>query len=689
MDSPKQKIISILLLSCFFILIHNSPLLSRIIIDKSLEEMVIGQEIEYLQDRKGRLRIEDVTGAACQKMWQKSAKKTLGFGFTDSVYWVRFTVKNATGGDLKFLFGQNYPLIDHMKIFIPGNKGTFSSIEVGDHHPFSERPYKNRKLIIPLELRADAEATYYVRQETSSSMNFVLSVWSPGFFRDDAMKEYQFLLFYYGIMAVMIVYNLCLFFFIRRIEYLHYALFVLFFLLFIMAQNGTAFQLLWPDYPWWANFIIPISLCLLVLFALLFTNAFLKLKENNPLQHKIIIFGLMSFIFIVTALCLFLSYRYAMVLSAAMTAAAVCYGIFIGILMFIKKVRSAYFYVVSWLLFLFGANLYLMMTFGVLPANFLTVWSLQIGSVLQVVLLSIALADRINTMRTDLFALTTHLEDKVRERTKELHSAMEELEAMNEQLVITKDALWGEMQLAKKIQTVLLPQKPAIQGYAISAYMATATEVGGDYYDIINAQGMDWVVIGDVSGHGVSAGIIMMMVQTSVQVVLEREPTISPAELLTLVNTTISKNMHKLNEDKYMTITVLAAHKDGKFIFSGLHQNIIIYRSATERIEVVDADGTWIGIIDDIHGLLKDDSIELHSGDILLLYTDGITEAWRKESVRNMRDPFRDMFGEGRLTDVLSRCGKKSPDEIRDAILMELNDYQCNDDVTMVVLKRL
>jgi serine phosphatase RsbU (regulator of sigma subunit) len=292
-------------------------------------------------------------------------------------------------------------------------------------------------------------------------------------------------------------------------------------------------------------------------------------------------------------------------------------------------------------------------------------------------------------MRRDLSVLTTRLEEKVDERTKELHSANEELEAMNEQLANTRDALWGEMQLAKKIQTVLLPDKPQIPGYDISAYMATAAEVGGDYYDIINAHGMDWVVIGDVSGHGVSAGLIMMMVQTSVQVVLEATPEISPTELLILVNRTISKNIKKLNENKFMTITVMAAHKDGEFIFSGLHQNIIIYRAKTDSVQVVDANGFWIGIMEDIKGMLDNNTIELLSGDTLLLYTDGITEAWKKESMRDMRNPDIDMFGENKLVDVLAANGKKSPVEIRDAILMGLNDYLCDDDVTMVVLKRL
>lgn len=684
-----MRITSTLILLCVFLFVAASPLLSKIIINKSMKELVIGPDLEYLQDKDGRLSLGDVMSKGLQSKWKKSDRRKPGFGFTDSVYWVRFTAENNSGEDIKFLLVEDFPLIDHMKLFIPEMNGKFRSIEVGRSRPFFERPYKNRKFIIPLELKAGLKAAYYIRQETTSAMHFMLSLWSPDSFAEEAMIDYQILMIHYGIVATMVLYSLSLFFFIRRREYLYYAFFILFFLIFIMTQNGTAYQFLWPGYPRLASYFIPISLCLTVIFAILFTMDFLNLKKNAYRQARFAISVIFPAVLAITAFCLFAPYKYTVVISTAMTGLLVCYGILIGIQMSIKRVRNAYFYLISWLVFLFGANLYILMTFGMLPSNFINMWSLQVGSALQVLLLSIALADRINMMRKNLVVLTTNLEEKVKERTSDLSAAMEELEATNEQLVITKDALWGEMQLAKKIQTVLLPKKPQIEGYEISAFMATAREVGGDYYDIINAEGMDWVAIGDVSGHGVSAGLVMMMVQTSIQVVLEREPVISPSDLLTLINKTISKNIEKLNESQFMTITVLAAHKGGRFIFSGLHQNLLIFRAGTGRVEVVNSVGIWIGIKNNTQGTFDTNTMELYPGDTLLLYTDGITEAWEKNSIKDNRDPEQQMFGEGRLISVLEKSGRKSPDEIKNDVLKELENYMCKDDVTMVVLRRL
>jgi histidine kinase len=285
--------------------------------------------------------------------------------------------------------------------------------------------------------------------------------------------------------------------------------------------------------------------------------------------------------------------------------------------------------------------------------------------------------------------LNVNLEQRVHERTEELQSAMEELEAMNEQLVRTKDALWGEMQLAKKIQTVLLPLRPYIEGFEISAYMEPAGEVGGDYYDVINVQGRDWVVVGDVSGHGVSAGLVMMMVQTSIHVALDQNPGMHPSELLTLINRTVSDNISRFGEMKYMTLTVMAEHEKGKFFFSGLHQDIMVYRAASRTVEVVETRGMWIGIMDSIEGMVEDDMLLLGPGDVMLVYTDGITEAWRKAPGKTERDETTPMFGDNRLGAILAEAGDRSPVEIKKRILDELGDYQCDDDVTMVIARKL
>ncbi|KPA17202.1 multi-sensor signal transduction multi-kinase [Candidatus Magnetomorum sp. HK-1] len=265
--------------------------------------------------------------------------------------------------------------------------------------------------------------------------------------------------------------------------------------------------------------------------------------------------------------------------------------------------------------------------------------------------------------------LYANLEEKVEERTAQLKQA--------------RDALWGEMQLAKKIQTVLVPKKPAMKGYEISCIMSPADEVGGDYYDVINTSGRDWLVIGDVTGHGVQAGLIMMMVQSIINNTVIQNPNILPSDLLTKINITITKNIRSLEENRHMTIIVLSAYEDGKFKFSGLHEDIMIYRKTSKKVENIETSGMWIGIMDDIQGMLKDDELKLNVGDTMLLFTDGVTESWKKGQDRE------ELFGDERLKDVFCRYGECTAEEIRNGILKELEGFDYDDDITMLVLKRI
>lgn len=291
---------------------------------------------------------------------------------------------------------------------------------------------------------------------------------------------------------------------------------------------------------------------------------------------------------------------------------------------------------------------------------------------------------RLNSQR--LLAAKKRLEEIVAERTAEVVAQKEELESYasdlyttNRKLVEAKDALWGEMELAKKIQTVLLPDEPKIQGYSIIGYMKPADEVGGDYYDVINVGGRDWVVIGDVSGHGVPSGLVMMMVQSTLHLALDTLKDASPDVILEYVNRVIHKNIEKLGEEKYMTITVFSCIENGKMYFSGLHQDIMIYRSEKKEVELVETEGMWIGLMDEIGDLLQVDDLTLNPGDVMLLFTDGIPEAVDKQE---------EMFSDEKLMALLKDLGHLTPEEIKDGILKALKGYTCEDDVTMLILKR-
>lgn len=274
-----------------------------------------------------------------------------------------------------------------------------------------------------------------------------------------------------------------------------------------------------------------------------------------------------------------------------------------------------------------------------------------------------------------------YVADLFYKKRKQLRQAKNEAEA-------ARDALWGEMALAKKIQTILLPKKPDLSGFEIECYMNPADEVGGDYYDVITVNGFKWIIIGDVSGHGVPAGLIMMMVQTAIHNTLENNPSVSPSELLVKINKTISNNLKLMDETKYMTITVFAVLENNHIVYAGLHQDIFIYRDDSNSVEIIKTEGMWIGLIDDITSMVKDQGLNLKKNDCMLLYTDGVTESWKSVSPEKP-ERNNNFFGKDRLIEILRLKGKSKPLALRDAILDELENYESDDDITFMIIKRI
>jgi serine phosphatase RsbU (regulator of sigma subunit) len=264
-----------------------------------------------------------------------------------------------------------------------------------------------------------------------------------------------------------------------------------------------------------------------------------------------------------------------------------------------------------------------------------------------------------------LRGLYQSLEQRVAERTAELSKALA--------------ALWGEMKLARKIQEALVPARPTLDNCEMAARMKATDEVGGDYYDVVRLGGSEWILIGDVSGHGVPAGLIMMMCHTAVRTLLRAEPSIDPDRLLAAVNTVLTENIRQLGEDKYMTISAFRREPDGTVLFAGAHQDVVLYRARENRVEALETSGLWLGLREQISHTLTTRRFRLGEGDLLVLYTDGITEA-----VKDGR-----LFDMSGVKGVVAGAQGKSADQVLSDLFEALEGFEVKDDATVLVLKQL
>jgi serine phosphatase RsbU (regulator of sigma subunit) len=278
---------------------------------------------------------------------------------------------------------------------------------------------------------------------------------------------------------------------------------------------------------------------------------------------------------------------------------------------------------------------------------------------------SMALVLAVGVAGVMLRRIYADLERRVAERTAEVQKAL--------------SALWGEMKLARKIQEALVPSSPALANCDVAARMQATDEVGGDYYDVVHAEGAEWILIGDVSGHGISAGLVMMMCHTAVRSVLRSRPSVRPDELLSLVNTVLTESIRQLGEDRYMTITAFRREANGNVSFAGAHQDIQIFRANTRTIETLASSGVWLGLKDNIDDLLTTRQFRLAAGDVLVLYTDGIVEATRGTST----------FDTSGLQEVLCKAAGKTAEHVLGDLFTAVERFDLKDDATMLVLRQL
>ncbi|MCP4130840.1 MAG: SpoIIE family protein phosphatase [bacterium] len=678
----KLTLFAIILLSSYSYVHSTEP----VVLDrKTLSGSKIGKYIEFYEDKERALRIDDVISKEIKLAYEPSKKDSPGFGYSKSHFWLRFSVENPTKTMKGWYLEIAYPLLDSITLYTPNDENTYQPRYAGDTIPYGEREFDYEKFIFRMKGKP-GKSTYYLMVKSNGPLTVPINIWSSEQLNGSISNDQMVMGIYYGIMLVMLVYNLFVFFATRDFHYLYYVFFIGTFVLVVISLNGHGFRYLWPNTLWLCNGT-PFIMALTNVAAILFSRSYLSVPKQAPVINRILL-GVVALDTAMIFLSFALPYQISIKLMISFQVFGTVLLIVIGVIFLFRKSREAVYFLAAWFLMLLGSTFAVLRGAGILPVSFFSLWGMQIGSSLQMVIFSLGLADKINVMKNDLKSLNENLEIKVRDRTNDLLLANKELTQVNTSLTETKEALWGEMQFAKKIQTVLLPEKPFMKGYEISAYMKPADDVGGDYYDIINVKGLDWIVIGDVSGHGVPAGLIMMMVQTAIHTVLEGTSNIKPSALLARINKVITNNIKKLDEDKYMTITVIAAMKGGRMHFSGLHQDIMIFRAETGNVEPVETSGMWIGLMEDIKLMVNDDQISLYTGDTMLVFTDGITEAWLKGSVKDERNPEEEMFGEKRLRRILEKQGANHPDIIKKHILDELEGYSCNDDVTMVIIRK-
>lgn len=406
---------------------------------------MVGFEAGSLNYQLQYLRIkstEALPGDLAAAPWQSMEGTSNSFGFSDDRFMFRLQLTNTTPAEQPLLIEIAYPLIDSMKVYHDQLSDQDYITTFGDELPFHQRPVDHRYFVLPWKLSPGGNTTLYFDIQTTSAIQLPLTIWEPIAFHQHDAKLRLWFGAYFGIMAAMALYNLFLFAAVRNQAYLWYMGYVVTFALLQATIEGYAFQYLWPNSIHWNSICMAFLIGVMSLTVYSFQILFLDLKNQAPYFYRFaqISIGISLLMIVATFI---LPYRLVVSISMGLTLLSCLVALIVGYWVWYKGYAQAKYYCLAWtVLIVAGLFTWLNMA-GVLPREGINEYSTQVGSLLEVILLSFALADSINKERRMRYQAQRQalefqlqhnelLEEKVRQRTMELENANKKLKALSQ-----------------------------------------------------------------------------------------------------------------------------------------------------------------------------------------------------------------------------------------------------------------
>lgn len=412
-----------------------------VVIKEDQPLLLIGDQIEFLEDPSKKWDLDEVISKNAS--FQKSNIQVPNFQYTKSAYWVRFELLNKTSTEDLAIEISNTQL-DKIDLYTPEGL-SYAHTQMGDLLPYAQRPVNHQHFIFPIVLQPGQSATLYMRFESVEQLSIPIIIGKREIVLTNNYRTDIFAGTYFGIMFVMFFFNLFIYFSVRDKSYLFYVLFIVSIALAQATLLGYTYKYFWPENSYLNHLAVLIFSAMAGYGAIQFARIFLQLKMHLPRINR----GLTAFEVLYAVALLIYLFGYRRVSYNILDFAALflsMYALYFSIKLSLTGQRTAKFFLFAWSFFMIGMFVYVARNMGWLPYNFVTKNVLLMGSGLEAVLLSVALADRINILKREKEAsqaealrtaeenalLVTQqnvlLEAKVKKRTLALETTNNELE---------------------------------------------------------------------------------------------------------------------------------------------------------------------------------------------------------------------------------------------------------------------
>ena len=359
--------------------------------------VALASEVSILEDVDGRLSLADVQArSAGFRPAQVKGDAAINFGYSPSAWWLRLDIEADPAASRDWLLEVAFPTLDSVEYFGPGGE----RLSTGDRVPFAARPLVHRNFVFPVHLNQTGASTVWLRVASEGTLTIPLRLWQAEAFWQDSTGVYAVLSIYFGMLLALALYNLLLWVSLRDHNYLTYVLFAVSMAVGQLSLNGLGNQFLWPDWPVWGNLAFTVGFAAAGLFGALFTRGFLGTRRNLPRLDGAII-GLAGLFAVCMLVPLIAPYRLAAILTSLTGVTFSAVAVLAGLRCWRAGQPGARTFLLAWTILLVGVAVVGLRNLNLLPTTFLSSYAMQIGSALEMVLLSFALADRINGLRRE------------------------------------------------------------------------------------------------------------------------------------------------------------------------------------------------------------------------------------------------------------------------------------------------
>lgn len=678
----------------FFLLLSNFLFSEKIIIIHNNKDIYfpVSDYIYLLEDSTGKYTMEQIILTKNDSDFIIN-NKTLNFGFSKSVYWLKFSVINQTPKIKNIIFSLRYPLISSIEFV--GMKGSHlvKYLKTGSNYPFNSRDINNRNFLFNLELKPYEKYTYYVRitgEGTPLRLPMQISSYSSYLTQDsnDLILNGIFI----GGFFFVILFNLIILFMTGDRLYIYYTIYVMLLILFLSSISGLAYQYLWPNNLWLSKHSSSLFAGLANIFLILFAKRFFNFKKFFR-KLNILTRALLSIIVLIIILNLFNGklFPVSVLLVNMISLVTIISLTGISIIGLKRKNMMHLYFVASFIFFLIGVGIYVFNNLGYYQNNELASWWIKIGFLAEVLTLMIAVMHRYRNIENQS---NKELERQVQERTKKLTEQKEKLIEQKEEMITQRDKILNQHRQAIRQSTVINRKNKEINdsiAYAKiiqSAVLSPAKSIrnilneyfvinlpkdtlGGDFYWVYKKDDFIYVAVADCTGHGIPGAMISMLGITALNEIMTTKKNISPADILNKLSRIVTQSLHqkgKTGEIKDgMDISICRINEaNNEFCFAGANNPIYIYRDSDKEIEDKDfivkyffEDQTLVKLKPEKKAIgynlnknliFTDKKIKLIKGDMIYAFSDGFADQFGGPKKKKFKlGPFRSLLAENAI----------------------------------------